>query len=155
MSESLINNIIACAKDVYKELGSGWSESVYQRAMEVVLRERGVEYDNLRTVTISYKGHIVGDAQIDLLVYSIDDFGGKLILVVELKAVDKLTEGFRTQVNKYVKELMMQCQKNELVSGALLINFSNEGKGKKLSDEIEDNNGMQVLKCMGVINGNP
>jgi hypothetical protein len=28
-----------CAKEVYKELGSGWPESIYQNAMEIALRE--------------------------------------------------------------------------------------------------------------------
>jgi len=38
--QRLINKIKRCARDVYNELGEGWPECVYQKAMEVALRER-------------------------------------------------------------------------------------------------------------------
>lgn len=37
--KSLIEKVKECAKEVYKELGSGWPESIYQNAMEIALRE--------------------------------------------------------------------------------------------------------------------
>jgi hypothetical protein len=36
--KSLIEKVKECAKEVYKELGSGWLESIYQNAMEIALR---------------------------------------------------------------------------------------------------------------------
>ena len=37
--QKLIDKVKKCARDVYNELGEGWPECVYQKAMEVVLRE--------------------------------------------------------------------------------------------------------------------
>ena len=141
----LNNAIIDCATDVYNELGSGWTEVIYQKAMEVSFRESGIEYDNLRTVTISYKSHIIGDAQIDLLPYVVAKDGIKQYIVVELKAVAKLEEGYKTQAIKYVNELKAQCKPDEVIAGAILINFCNEGKNKKLNNDVQDVNGLQLL----------
>ena len=40
--KKLINKVKKCAKEVYKELGAGWNEKVYQQALEVALREKGI-----------------------------------------------------------------------------------------------------------------
>ena len=37
--EELITTLKACAKRVYTELGPGWKEEIYQKAMEVALRQ--------------------------------------------------------------------------------------------------------------------
>lgn len=39
--QALINKVKKRAQEVYEELGEGWPECVDQKAMEVVLRERG------------------------------------------------------------------------------------------------------------------
>jgi hypothetical protein len=40
----LFEKVIAGANAVYKELGTGYSESVYHRAMEVECRRNGIRY---------------------------------------------------------------------------------------------------------------
>jgi GxxExxY protein len=57
---------IAC--DVYTDLGSGHDEKVYQRAMEVDLRLRGIKYDSERVLELRYKDHYVGENYADLIV---------------------------------------------------------------------------------------
>ena len=67
--ENLIEKAKGCAKEVYQELGSGWPECVHQNAMEVVLREKGINYESQRILPISFKGHIVGESKPDLVIW--------------------------------------------------------------------------------------
>ncbi len=46
--KNLIEKVKECAKEVYKELGSGWPESIYQNAMEIDLRKKGINYESQR-----------------------------------------------------------------------------------------------------------
>lgn len=63
--------------EVFNELGFGYSESVYQNAIEVELRYRGISYVAQPILPIYYKGVQVGTHRPDLIVES--------SLVVELK----------------------------------------------------------------------
>jgi len=67
--KNLIEKVKECAKEVYQELGSGWPECVYQNAMEVALREKGITYESQRILPISFKGHIVGESKPDLVIW--------------------------------------------------------------------------------------
>jgi len=70
------------AREVYQSLGSGFSEDVYDRAMQVGLRLVGVEYESQKVVELKYRDYYVGEGYPDLLVHL-----GKQKVVVELKAV--------------------------------------------------------------------
>ncbi len=83
-------------------------ESVYQKALEVEFRLQNISYEPQHPVAVRYKSHPVGEGRLDFLV------GGALI--VELKAVDKLTSVHQAQVLSYLK-----MTKHPL---ALLINFN-------------------------------
>ena len=43
------------------DLGSGFSEDVYDRAMQVGLRLAGIEYESQKVVELKYKDHYVGE----------------------------------------------------------------------------------------------
>ena len=60
--------IIGAAFDVHCELGYGFLERVYQRALQVELKRRGVAAEIERRVQVKYKGVIVGDYDADLIV---------------------------------------------------------------------------------------
>ena len=49
------------AEDVYKTLGSGFSEDVYDRAMQVGLRLAKIGYEGQKVVELKYKDHYVGE----------------------------------------------------------------------------------------------
>ena len=49
------------ARDVYRVLGSGFSEDVYDRAMQVGLRLAKFRYEGQKAVELKYKDHCVGD----------------------------------------------------------------------------------------------
>ena len=95
------------ASHVYKSLGAGHSERIYHNAMEVMLRKNNIQYETERIVPIVFEGHIIGNMRADLIVNG--------TTIVELKSVNKLTQGMRTQALNYLKLTGLQR--------ALLINF--------------------------------
>ena len=77
--EQLSGQILAAAVDVHKALGPGFVESIYQRAMEVSLKHRGITYDRQKEIHVFFEGEDVGLQRLDLVVES--------EIIVELKAV--------------------------------------------------------------------
>src|SRR5438046_5336494 len=60
--------IIGAAFEVHRELGYGFLERVYQRALQVELIRRGVAAEIERRIQVQYKGAVVGDYDGDLIV---------------------------------------------------------------------------------------
>jgi GxxExxY protein len=106
--EQLAYRAIGAAIEVHRLLGPGFLESVYQESLEVEFRMRGIACHPKKPVAITYKGYSVGEGQLDFLVGD--------ILIVELKAVEKLAPIHEAQVISYLK-----MTKNTL---SLLINFN-------------------------------
>lgn len=117
----LIKIIRDSAVRVFAFLGTGHSESVYHRAMEVELRGRGIKYASEVNVNILYEGIFVGFGRIDIL---IDDR-----LVIELKATTSLGIGERIQLGSY-----MDCLK---INKGLLVNFPQPSKTSASGGKIE------------------
>ena len=64
----ITEQIIGAAFEVYSILGYGFLEKVYQRAMQVELRSRGLKAEIEHTIKVWYKDELVGDDQADLWV---------------------------------------------------------------------------------------
>ncbi len=60
--------IIGAAFEVHRELGYGFLERVYQRALQVELIRRGVAAEIERRIQVQFKGAVVGDYDGDLIV---------------------------------------------------------------------------------------
>jgi GxxExxY protein len=106
--DSLAYTVIGAAIEVHRELGPGYLESVYQKALEVEFKLQGIPCKPKYRVNINYKGQVIGEGELDFLVED--------ILVVELKAVERLAPIHDAQVISYLKST-----KNQL---GLLINFN-------------------------------
>jgi GxxExxY protein len=104
----LARRVIGAAIEVHRTLGPGYLESVYEKALALELEAQGVSCNRQPTVGIDYKGRVVGEAKLDLLV------AGRLI--VELKAVEALLPIHQAQVISYLKATQQQL--------GLLINFN-------------------------------
>ena len=113
----------AIAEDIYKDLGSGWDEVIYHKAFEVALRLQGISYESKRVTPVSYKGHNIGEGEIDLLVKD-----GEEWLIIELKATDKLIADNTSQLNKYMRTLN--------IKNGILINFPQPVSRAKLECEL-------------------
>ncbi|MFH1748495.1 MAG: GxxExxY protein [Planctomycetota bacterium] len=105
---ALSEQVIGAAIEVHRVLGPGLLESVYEEALCVELTLRGVPFIRQLQVDLAYKGHAVGKGRLDLLV----DYQ----LIVELKAVDALSDVHLAQVLSYLKTTGKQL--------GLLINFN-------------------------------
>jgi len=87
--------IVGAAMEVHRENGFGFSEPVYQECLEMELASRGIPFVPQKEMPIFYKGKQIKKTYIaDLIGY------GKI--VVELKALDKLTSREEAQVINYL-----------------------------------------------------
>lgn len=142
--QNLINKVKKCAKEVYKELGAGWNEKVYQQALEVALREKGIDYEDQRVLPISFKGHVVGEGIPDLVVW-VNKGKKRIAMVIDLKWEPYVKEDHRSQVKKYIHELKKQVGSNEKVfDTGFVINFT-KGSSKKIEEGVEEVGGVQIL----------
>ena len=105
----LTRAIIGCAFEVQNELGSGFLESVYEKAMLVALSEAGIPVKSQTPINVNFRGQQVGDFYADLLVSD--------KVIVELKAVERLTPQHKAQVINYLNATGIPV--------GLLINFGN------------------------------
>ena len=107
-SDNLTGEVIGAAIEVHRVLGAGYLESLYQGALAVELRGRGIRFEKEKIIAVTYKGNPIGESRLDFLIEN--------TLVVELKAVANLTSLHEAQVLSYLK-----ATNNNL---ALLINFN-------------------------------
>lgn len=96
----LVAKLRGFASEVFKELGTGFSESVYHQAMLVSLRQIGItEYETERVLPVVFKGITVGYHRSDIVL-------PKEKTVIELKAISRKTELPEIiQVKSYLKSL--------------------------------------------------
>ncbi len=82
--------------NVYKALGPGLLESVYEEALVYELQKRGLRVDRQVEVPIQYDGHLLKTPlRIDLLVEE--------KVVIELKSVMELQDVFFKQTRTYLR----------------------------------------------------
>src|SRR5918911_3091150 len=93
--DELAHAVIGAAIEVHRLLGPGFLESVYEDALCAELALRSIPFTRQQMIAVSYKGHVVGESRLDVLI------GGRL--VVELKAVEALTPIHSAQVISYLK----------------------------------------------------
>lgn len=106
------------AETVHTELGSGWSESIYHKALIRELGERGVPHFTEGSISVMYKGWSVGTRRPDL---SVETDDGQLI-IVELKAGNNRGS---SQLNQYL-EMAEASQDLGEIQGGALIQFNDE-----------------------------
>jgi GxxExxY protein len=106
--ESLVADVLDAAIEVHRTLGPGFLETIYEQAMCVELAMRGIAFSRQAVVQVHYKGEVVGDARIDLLVDH--------RLIIELKAIEHLAPIHLAQAMSYLKATRLPL--------ALLINFN-------------------------------
>ncbi len=105
--EQLSGEVIAAAIDVHRELGPGFLESIYESAVKVALRKRGISYEAQREIVVFFGGEEVGVHRIDLVVAE--------QMIVELKAVKSLEDVHFAQIRSYLRAANL--------SVGLLLNF--------------------------------
>jgi GxxExxY protein len=111
----LTKRIIAAAVEVHRAMGPGYVEKIYENALVLELESRGHKVDRQITVDVAYRGKLVGQHRIDLLV---DD-----LVVLELKSVEALANAHKAQLRSSLKAagkrigLLMNFNQETLTSG--------------------------------------
>ena len=109
--KQLSDFIIKCAYEVYRFLGPGYLEKVYENSLVEEMTLMGIE--DIRTqvpVDVFYKGKCVGDYFADIII------GNKII--IELKAIAEMTNKNYAQILNYLKATDTKV--------GYVINFGNE-----------------------------
>ncbi len=116
----LTSKIIGCAMTVHKTLGNGFQEVIYQRALEIEMRENRISYNREFEMPIFYREQQIGTRRVDFLIEN--------IISVELKATIKLEDVHFAQAINYLEAYNLEI--------GLLVNFGETSLNfKKLTNK--------------------
>lgn len=107
--EDITEKIIGCAFEVIKELGTGFLESVYEKAMIIALKQKSLNVKSQYPIDVFFRDEKAGEFYADILVED--------KIIVELKTVRALLPEHQAQVINYLRATGMKT--------GLLINFGN------------------------------
>jgi len=99
--------------DVYREMGCGFLEAVYQECLEKELRQRGILFQPQKELILTYKGQALEQRyKPDFICFD--------KIIVELKAVSELGKEHKAQLFNYLKATDLKL--------GLLVNFGHYPK---------------------------
>lgn len=129
----MVYKIIGASMEVHRVLRYGLLEPVYQEALHLELKDRGIDNDREKPIKIFYKKHLLDkEYKMDIVV---DD------IIVELKSVSKIIPAHRAQLCNYLR-----LTKKPI---GLLINFGEESLiGERWAYDAETNDCYLVDKNM-------
>jgi len=93
--DRLTESIIGCAFEVSNTLGCGFVEKVYENALAIELRQAGMRAEQQRPIQVHYRGDLVGEGVLDLLVEE--------AVIVEVNAMEELNRAHAAQSLNYLK----------------------------------------------------
>ena len=95
VAEEAMSKTIGCAIRVHRELGPGFLESIYRKAIYLELEAAGLSYESERSVCVKYRDVHISGQRVDLIVES--------AIIVELKSVIRLDEVHLAQLMSYLR----------------------------------------------------
>jgi GxxExxY protein len=106
----ITQQIIAAAMTVHTELGNGFQETIYQRALALEMEERKMIFAREVEMPVYYKGIEIGSRRVDFMINQ--------AICVELKAIIKLEDVHLAQGLNYLEAFNLEV--------GLLINFGSK-----------------------------
>lgn len=101
--------------DVYREMGCGFLESVYQECLDREMKERGIPFQAQKELVLTYKGHALDQRyRPDFICFE--------KIIIELKAVSELGKDHKAQLFNYFKATGLKL--------GLLVNFGHYPKAQ-------------------------
>lgn len=107
--EELTAKALEACFEVTKELGAGYVESVYEKALLIALRQKGLSVKAQFPLSVRLRGHVAGEFYADI---RLEDK-----VIIELKTVRALTPEHQAQVINYLNATEIEV--------GLLVNFGN------------------------------
>ena len=122
-SEELSEQVIGACFEVSNELGIGFLESVYEKALLIALRDRGLKAESQVAVRVSFRNQAVGEFFADIV---IED-----LIIIELKAVRGIAVEHVAQVLNYLRATGKEV--------GLLVNFGTKKlEYRRFNNQIEN-----------------
>ena len=95
LHEELTGKVLEACFEVSNELGSGFLESVYEKALIIALQQKGIQVRAQAPLQVCFRGLVVGEFFADIMVED--------KLIIELKAVKALAPEHQAQMINYLK----------------------------------------------------
>jgi GxxExxY protein len=111
----LTERIIEAFYCVYKALGYGFLEKVYENALMLELHKRGISARSQSLIQVFYEGAIIGEYFADILVHD--------SIIVEIKAAKNLSPEHEAQLLNYLRAIDIEV--------GLLMNFGPKPEVKR------------------------
>ena len=126
MYKDFINTLEKLAGLVYKELGDGFDEDLYQRGLAFEFRKSKIDYLRETNIETFYKDQMLALRELDFLIpkQKKKDFNLKSPLIIECKYDSKLSDRHRSQLRQYLKSIPLNST-NELksITHGILLNW--------------------------------
>lgn len=110
--KELCDRIIGCAISVHREMGNGFLEKLYERALLIELEENGLKAEAQFPIKVHYHGHLIGEHCMDIVVEN------KVIL--ELKTTPGILPVHESQLLNYLHASQLEV--------GYILNFASLGK---------------------------
>ena len=109
MRERSLSHVVrGCVFEVYRQLGCGFLEKVYENALLTELKLQGIQAQAQVPVAVRYKNAVIGEYFADLIVEG--------VIILELKAQQQLSPANEAQLLNYLKASGIRL--------GMLVNFS-------------------------------
>ena len=89
------HQILGCTFDVLDEIGHGLNEKLYENALVVEFKLRGIAFDQQRRFPVLYKTVPIGEFVPDLIAFA--------SVIVDTKVIDRITDHERGQMMNYLR----------------------------------------------------
>lgn len=96
----LSDKIIKVFYEIHNELGYGFSERVYQKALGIALRQIGLKVEEQLPIKIYFRGQEIGEYFADMVVND--------VILIELKTVSQIVEEHEAQLLNYLKSTKIE-----------------------------------------------
>ena len=124
LHEELTGKILQACFEVSKELGAGFLESVYEKALLIALDQKGLKAKSQFPLKVKFRGVVVGEFFADVLVEN--------SVLIELKATSGLAKEHYAQIINYLNATQIDV--------GLLINFGRHRlEYKRFYRKLENN----------------
>jgi GxxExxY protein len=104
-----VYQVVGCAMEVLNGIGHGLHEKIYENALVVEFKLRGIDFEQQRRFPVLYKEIQIGEFVPDLITHR--------AIVVDTKVIDRITDHERGQMLNYLRITKLRV--------GILINFQN------------------------------
>lgn len=125
LHRDITGNVIGCAMTVHSTLGNGFQEVIYQRALAIEMKLKGISFIREFDMPIYYREEVIGHRRVDFLVED--------CVTVEIKAIKDLGPVELAQGKNYLEAYNIEV--------GLLLNFGSTSlQYKRLLNNKADKN---------------